>query len=281
MRDSPYWRGCRDLKQDKNLTWHPVDAKSLNLKGMRIAIVSGTGGIRRALRLFVALRGASVLVVCRTFRDSDLPEVEFIKAVLSLLREAKCVAALMPADTLDLCTFTTGIMAAPKRQGTVEGIKRDMAVSYLSRLVLVGEITPRLGKNRPAAPIRPRAFIWGFSANGQTGNHDDLVSQKSYSSMTVHMDTVAGNEMLVLDAARRYPNASFFGMNPGLIETNSRSDLIGADTLRYRFIEWMIGLMSLSGETYAERHSSSFRISRGTVAQCLTVKASQFYRRQS
>ncbi len=32
--------------------------------------------------------------------------------------------------------------------------------------------------------------------------------------MPVHMNTVAGNEMLVLDAAKRYPNASIFGLNP-------------------------------------------------------------------
>jgi hypothetical protein len=67
------------------------------------------------------------------------------------------------------------------------------------------------------------------------------------------MNTVAGNEMLVLDAAKRYPNASTFGMNPGVIPTNIRSNLWGAHTLRYRFMEWMIGLRSPSAETYAER----------------------------
>ena len=66
------------------------------------------------------------------------------------------------------------------------------------------------------------------------------------------MNTVAGNEMLVLDAAKRYPNASFFGLNPGIIKTNIRSNLSG-DTLLYRFIEWMTGLLAPSAETYAER----------------------------
>ena len=61
--------------------------------------------------------------------------------------------------------------------------------------------------------------------------------------MPVHMNTVAGNEMLVLDAAQRYPNATFFGLNPGLIKTNIRSNFLGKNTLRYRLIEWMIGLV--------------------------------------
>ena len=67
------------------------------------------------------------------------------------MHEAQRVAALLPAETFDLFIFTTGIMAAPKRQETAEGIERDMAVSYLSRLVIVREIAPRLGKHRPAA----------------------------------------------------------------------------------------------------------------------------------
>jgi hypothetical protein len=67
------------------------------------------------------------------------------------------------------------------------------------------------------------------------------------------MNTVAGNEMLVLDAAKRYPNASFFGLNPGLMKTNIRSNFLGANTLRYRLVEWLIGLTMPSAETYAER----------------------------
>ena len=73
------------------------------------------------------------------------------------------------------------------------------------------------------------------------------------SRWSAHMNTVAGNEMLVLDAAKRYPNTSFFGLNPGFIKTNIRSNLFGGDTLLYRLIEWMTGLLAPSAGTYAER----------------------------
>ena len=59
--------------------------------------------------------------------------------------------------------------------------------------------------------------------------------------------------MLVVDAAKRYPNATFFGLNPGFIWTDIRSNLFGGDTLLYRSTEWMIGLLAPSAETYAER----------------------------
>jgi NAD(P)-dependent dehydrogenase (short-subunit alcohol dehydrogenase family) len=241
------------MKRDKNFTWHRVHATSIDLSGMKVAIVGGTGGIGRAFSRFMGSRGASILVVGQTFRDSDVPGIEFIKADLSLMREAQRVGASLPAETLDLVIFTTGIFAAPKRQETPEGIERDMAVSYLSRLVIAREIGPRLGKNRPVALTKPRVFIMGYPGTGQAGKLDDLNAEKSYSSMAAHMNTVVGNEMLVLDSAKRYPNASFFGLNPGLIKTNIRSNLVGADTLRHRLMEWIIGLVTPSPENYAER----------------------------
>ena len=81
--------------------------------------------------------------------------------------------------------------------------------------------------------MKPRVFIMGFPGSGQTGNLNDLDAEKSYGRWAVHMNTVAGNEMLVLDAAKRYPDASFFGLNPGFISTNICSNLLGlrsADT---------------------------------------------------
>jgi hypothetical protein len=106
--------------------------------------------------------------------------------------------------------------------------------------------------------MKTRVFIMGFPGTGQAGKLDDLNAEKSYGRWAAHMNTVAGNEMLVLDAAKRYPNASFFGLNPGIIKTNIRRNLFGGDTLLYRFIEWMPGLLAPSAETYAERLTPLF-----------------------
>ena len=241
------------MKRDKNFKWSRADAARPDFKGLKVAIVGGTGGIGRAFSRLLASRGASVLVVGQNFRDADMPGIEFIKADLSLMREAQRVARLLPAEELDLLIFTTGIMAGPTREVTGENIERDMAISYLSRLVIVREIGPRLGMRRPAALMKPRVFIMGFPGNSQAGALDDLNAEKSYGRWATHMNTVAGNEALVLDGAKRYPNANFFGLNPGFIKSNIRSNLFGGKTLLYRFIEWMTGLMASSAESYAER----------------------------
>jgi NAD(P)-dependent dehydrogenase (short-subunit alcohol dehydrogenase family) len=246
-------RNADPMKRDNSFTWRRVDAASLDLKGLKVAIVGGTGGIGRAISRFMDPRGASVVAVGQTFRDSEVPGIQFVKADLSLMREAQRVGQALPAEALDLVIFTTGILPGPKREETAEGIERDMAVSYLSRLVIVREIGPRLGKDRPAARMKPRVFIMGFPGVGQTGRLDELNSEKSYGRWTAHMNTVAGNEVLVLHAARRYPNANFFGLNPGFIKTNIRTNLFGGDTLLYRFTEWMLGLIASSPESYADR----------------------------
>jgi NAD(P)-dependent dehydrogenase (short-subunit alcohol dehydrogenase family) len=241
------------MQRDKSFTWRRVDPPTLDLKGLKVAIVGGTGGIGRALSRLMASRGAGVIVVGRTFRDVDVPGITSIPSDLGLMREAKRLSDALPAETLDFVVFTTGIFAAPERQQTAEGIERDLAVSYLSRLVILRAIVPRLGKDRPAARMKPRVFIMGYLGTGQAGTLDDLNAEQSYRAFPAHMNTVAGNEMLVLDAARRYPHATVFGLNPGLHRTDIRNNFFGEGTLKSRVAEWLIGLLTASPETYARR----------------------------
>src|SRR5438874_2418918 len=101
----------KTMTRDKSLAWQRVDPSSLDLKGAKIAVVGGTGGLGRALSRFFASRGANVIVVGQTFRDSDVRGIELVKADLSLMREAERVGKALPAETLDLVLFTTGIFA--------------------------------------------------------------------------------------------------------------------------------------------------------------------------
>lgn len=241
------------MKQNKNVKWRRVGGASLVVEGLRVAIVGGTGGIGRALSRHLASRGASVVVVGQTFRDAGTPGIEFIQADLSLMREAHRVAALLPAETLDLLVFTTGIFAAPERQETAEGIERDMAVSYLSRFAILRAVAPRLGKGPRKSTIKPRVFVTGYPGAGQIGNPDDLNAERSYKAMAAHMNTVAGNEALVLHAAKQYPNATVFGLNPGLIKTNIRDNFFGKDSLKSRVMEALIGFFTPTAQVYAER----------------------------
>lgn len=243
------------MKKNKSISWRRVPSSSLDLSGWKAAVVGGTGGLGRAISKVLASRGASVTVIGQTFRDEGARGIEFVKADLSLLREAEHVAKALPAEQLDLVVFTTGIFAAPKRQETGEGLERDMAVSYLNRLVMLRELAPRLGRDRTGerAKHKPRVFVMGFPGTGQAGTLGDLNADKAYKAFEVHMNTVAGNEMLVLDGAKRYPELAIFGLNPGLIKTNIRDNFLGKDSLKSRFTETLIGWLAPTPEDYGDR----------------------------
>ncbi len=241
------------MKPDKSLTWHRNSADKTDFAGKRAIVVGGTGGIGQALSRLLASLGANVLVVGQTFRDAGTPGIEFVQADLSLLREAYRVAALLPAETADLVIFTAGIFAAPRRQETGEGIERDLAVSYLNRLVILSAIAPRLGKLRADSQGKPRVFNVAYPGSGQIGNPADLNSALSYSAMSAHMNTVAGNEILVLDGARCYPNIGVFGLNPGLIKTGIRDNFFGKGSLKSRLMEALIGQLTPTADQYARR----------------------------
>jgi NAD(P)-dependent dehydrogenase (short-subunit alcohol dehydrogenase family) len=228
---------------DPSLVVHPP--ASLDLSGKRVAVVGGTDGLGRAIARLAVEAGAEVTVVGRTFRDDGVPRLRFVKADLSSMREATRVGAELDA-TMDVVVLTTGIMAATRREVTAEGIERDMAISTLSRHAILRELAPRL---RP----RTRVFVMGFPGAGNLGDPSDLDAEKSYEAFAQHMNTVAGNEAIVLDAKQRYPHLDVFGLNPGLIKTRIRSNFMGEGSLKHRLVEGLIGLITPTPERYAAR----------------------------
>lgn len=239
---------------NKNLTWKPVSPESLDLSGKQVVVLGGTGGIGRALSRLMVARGAQVTIVGRTFRETDTPRIRFMQADLELMSEALRIGQTLPAEELDLVVFTTGIMPGPERTETAEGIERDLAVSYLNRLVMLREIRARLGKDRTNPRSKPKVFVMGMPGTNASGNIEDLNSEKTFSQMPAHMNTVAGNEALVLYGARHYPGINVYGLNPGLIKSNIRSNMSGGQgSLRHRITEGIIGFLTMSAYTYAAR----------------------------
>ncbi len=240
------------MKKDTTVSWRHVDAASLNLQDKNAIVVGGTGGLGRAITQLLVARGARVVVVGQTFRDAGQSNIQFVKADLSLMTEAQRVARELPAETADLLLFTAGIFASPERQESKEGLELDMAVSYLNRLVMLREMGPRLGRGRPADAPKPRVFNMAYPGGGQKGTPDDLNAERGYKALAQHMNTVAGNEMLVLDAVKRYPHLDSFGLNPGLVKTNIRSNFLGRSRF-FGLIEGLIGMFNPTPEEYAGR----------------------------
>jgi NAD(P)-dependent dehydrogenase (short-subunit alcohol dehydrogenase family) len=227
-----------------------IDTSStIDIKDKKVLVVGGTSGLGQAIALESVKKGAKVCVVGRSFKD-DPNQIDFIKADLSLMKEAKRIGETV--EPADLVVLTTGIIPYGNRTTSEEGIEMDMAVSYLSRLVLLKYLVPRLNKGS-------RVFIMGFPGSNQKNfNLEDLNSEKSYESGMgfVHMNTVAGNEALVLHwaAKTKSEDVAFFGLNPGIIKTGIRDNLYAGGIMAYLgpIIEFLIGLVAQTPQNYAE-----------------------------
>lgn len=227
-----------------------------NLNSKKIAVIGGTGGIGRALANAASNRGAEVIVVGRTFRENpETSKIKFVQADLSSMKTSLSIAKKLEAKNLDIVIMTQGIFSGRTKQVTEEGIELDMAVSHLSRFVILRHLVLSLGKNLKSEQAKPRVFIMGFPGGYREVNIDDFNSEKSYDWKQAHYNTVVANEALVLDSVERFTNVNFFGLNPGLIKSQILTNLIG-EGLFFRFQQMMLGWFFQSDAEYAQKNSS-------------------------
>lgn len=222
-----------------------------SLAGKRLTVVGGTSGVGRALAFNAAKIGADVTIVGRSFRDPSPPaNIKFVASDLSLMKNAQTLGrALEPADVF---VFTTGIVPQKIREETEEGLEKDMATSCLSRLVILRELAPKLVAGN-------RIFVYGMPGNGAVfPRKDDLNAEKHYEGGFgfVHMNTVGGNEALVLALAARAKasglGVSYFGLNPGLLPTGLRDAMHGGNSsFLGSLLEKGLALFTPTLESYA------------------------------
>ncbi|MDT5320816.1 MAG: hypothetical protein QOD88_3338 [Mycobacterium sp.] len=233
----------------------PQSIDKLDLSSKRLLVIGGTNGLGRAIAGLAIAHGADVMVVGRTLRKFPEGQPKFVRADLSLMADALRLGENLAVEDIDVALFTAGIIAAPTREETAEGIERDVAVSFLNRVALLKGLSGRQGIARPAGAPQPRVFVMGSPGSGQLGNPDDFNSEElKYKAMSAHANTIAGNEALALGANGMFPGPAYFGLAPGLIKTGIRENWMGRDgSVGYRLFEGAIGLFLQSPDEYARR----------------------------
>lgn len=153
------------------------------------------------------------------------------------MKQAQRVAKELPAETLDMLFLSSGSEPTKQRVESSEGIEQDLAISYLSRFVIVHGVADRLGAKRGGKSLKPRIFSLAGPGVGIIGDASDLNAERTNGFWVAHMNTVAGNEAIVLDGASRYPAINFYGLNPGMFKTDIRSHFLGKGSIKHRLVE--------------------------------------------
>lgn len=229
------------------------DTDSMNNK--RILIVGGTAGIGRALAISCLKRGAEVWIVGRRQPDAPLSEARFLQKDLSSMKNAQSLVDDLKklGKPFDILVFTNGIISTKERTSTDEGIEQDLAISYLSRYVMLQKIFAEKANHVLIKEGETRVFVMGYPGTNQTLKLDDLNSEQSYAQFEAHMKTVVCNEALVSYCADQKVNVLSYGLNPGLIKTEIRDNFFGKGSWLSTVFEFFIGLFFKSAEQYSER----------------------------
>ncbi len=212
-----------------------------SVRGKKYLIVGGTKGLGLALAKLLKKNGASVVVVGRSAPTAA--GLEFVEADLQTVKQQLAFANKFDISGLDVVVLTTGILAPPKRVDNGEGMELDLAISYISRKVILDRFRER--------GLKARVFAMGFP--GQDLEIKDWNAQSGYSVLDQHMNTVVANEALVLAYRRKFPELEVYGLNPGLVQTDIRSNMY-AGFWRYLepVLEGIISLVFPSADEYAQ-----------------------------
>lgn len=214
------------------------------LKHKSVLVVGGTKGLGGAIVDALGDAGAKVTFSGRS--NSPPHKGEFIQSDMQTIHGTKLLAEKLKGRDFDTALLSVGIFSKRHVERNAEGVQMDLAVSYLSRFVLMQEF----GNNPQAFPKLKRVFILGFPGQNNTiTDIEDINFERTpYKQLPAHTNAVVLNECLVYEAQRKFPNLQIFGLNPGLIETGENNEGSWFDWM----LEKSIGLFSMSPRTFAE-----------------------------
>ena len=197
----------------------------------KICIVTGSNsGIGRATAEGLAKLGAKVIMVVRNQQRGEEARSEIIKTSgndsvdlmlcdLASMRDIKKFAGdfVSKYSHLDVLINNAGAVFN-KREVTVDGFERTLAVNYLAPFLLTREMLPML---KVSVPSRVINLTSGLYVRGRV-DFEDLQSARHYSSMTAYANAKLMVLMFTYELARRLEGTGITvnAVHPGFVASN-------------------------------------------------------------
>jgi len=197
----------------------------------KVCIVTGSNsGIGKETALALANMGATVVMVVRSPERGEKARAEIVK------KTGNAATALMICDLsstdlirqftkefknkydrLDVLINNAGVVLS-KRQTTVDGFERTLAVNYLGLFLLTYELLPMLKSSAPSKVINVGS---GTHRSGKI-DFDDLQSERHYNGLSAYANSKLMVTMYTYELAKRL-EATGVRVNvvePGFVATN-------------------------------------------------------------
>jgi NAD(P)-dependent dehydrogenase (short-subunit alcohol dehydrogenase family) len=204
--------------------------------GQTALVTGGTSGVGKAVAQELAQRGAQLIIVGRDARQgaqaereirdsSGNREVEFLRADLSLVREAQRVAdaAASRYPAIHYLVESAGIVRG-RPVLTAEGFESNFATNYLSRFALTVRLLPALqAAGRPGKSARI-VLIAHPGFNGRI-HYDDVNLTNNFGMIRAFKQFHFANDVFATELMRRLavpgdrPSVTISCLHPGPTKT--------------------------------------------------------------
>ncbi|CAA7261277.1 unnamed protein product [Cyclocybe aegerita] len=149
------------------------------------------------------------------------PSYEFMSCDMSLMKNvhdlARDLSTRLPH--INFLVHSAGVFGFGGRQETPEGIDVKLASRYYARCALTNDLLPLLKKAKDERQPASVLSILGAGEGPEKIDLGDLGLKKNYSGAKAMMQSVAYNDLMVAELAKREPSIAFTHMYPGFVDT--------------------------------------------------------------
>ena len=209
-----------------------AEADMPDLTGKRCVVTGANSGLGLNTTRALAMRGAQVVMACRTQAKAELAMAEIRKAAptadlqflaldLADLDSVRACARVLvdAAEPIDLLINNAGVMAVPKGK-TKDGFETQIGTNHFGHFALTGLLLDSLADHARVVCVASMAHRWTPGINLEDINWE----QRKYRRWQAYGDSKLANLLFMHELSRRLEaaerNVIAVGAHPGYADTH-------------------------------------------------------------